>query len=946
MNKKGANNFIILRGYRDYNLYTNDIQQENKKSCRLFLIANLITQAAVMISRLALLKDIYLIIFSIVGTVYSLILLFTFPKIINRVASKWIIPLFYLIQIPTFIISILNGSVFIRGSYAFSFYILSFILPLFIFDIPLRVIIIQTIYCIIFLIVDYFYKPLEIFAVDAVHLLVTYSAIVSAILLILSIRFTNLENYISAREKSEHQEVTGLKNRYALKKIYRSFFNKEIIVSMVDIDDFKFFNDMYGHQTGDIVLKSLGKILLNNFGVDACFSYGGDEFLIVWEDNDKAKFNNLMLKVKEELKDLEVSNTILLHPTISVGFVYGKPQSKQEFQNMVNCADFTLYNAKDQGKDIICDRSYELKDDYSSFINGKREIKSSPNLDNLTKLITFQSYLLNGQHYIQELKKKKNVLVCHINILNFNIYNCTNDYQIGDSLLIKTAELLKKSFPSGLITRISADHFSLVCEENNFETIFKEIEIEFSSYVNNQAIRIIAGCILLSGNIDLRQADDLAKIACDNVKKHPEHSYLFYDEALSKKKENDQWIISSFHNALINHDIVVYYQPIIQTLSSSISSLEALARWKQPTKGLVPPLDFIPVLENNRLIYKLDLYVLEEVCKQDRILMDANKYVLPVSINLSRYDFEKPDLVDNIVRIVDKYKIPHELIILEITESAFLAEKDRLKNALLKLKEQAFKIWMDDFGSEYSSLNLLKEFFFDAIKLDMKFLPSEKEKEKGRIIINSIIEMAQKLSIQTLTEGVEKEDDYLFLKDIGCEYIQGYLVSKPLEINKLNTFLESKKSSIPSSKEEIEYYQKLVDMSFSNIELNGKKIDLSKEFDEVSIAICEFKDEKLRILKTDSRFRKLINIHEKDEMIDNNVFSSYWERIDKKFIKAFDDSKTNDCWVKKEIINDKKEEKRYIYLHPISQNPTTHAESYIVLVEILPKEKDKQLPSD
>ncbi len=946
MKKKGFNNIIILRGYRDYNLYKSDIQQENKKSCRLFLIANFITQAAVMISRLALLKDIYLLIFSTFGTVYSLLLLFIFPKVIKRVPSKWIIPLLYLIQIPTFIISILNGSVFIRGSYAFSFYILSFILPLFIFDIPLRVIIIQTIYCLIFLIVDYFYKSLEIFAVDAVHLLVTYSAIISAILLILSLRFTNLENYISVREKSEHHEVTGLKNRYALKKSYKSFFNKEIIVSMVDIDDFKFFNDMYGHQTGDIVLKSLGKILINNFGVDACFSYGGDEFLIVWEDNDKAKFNNLMLKVKEELKDLEVSDIILLHPTISVGFVYGKPLTKQEFQNMINCADFTLYNAKDQGKDIICDRSYELKDDYSTFINEKREVKSSPNIDSVTKLITFQSYLLNGQHYIQELKEKKNILVCHINILNFSIYNCTNDYQIGDSLLIKTAELLKKSFPSGLITRISADHFSLVCEENNFETIFKEIEKELSSYVNNQAIRIVAGCVLLNGNMDLRQADDLAKIACDNVKKHPEHSYLFYDEVLSKKKEKDQWIISSFSNALINHDIVIFYQPIIQTLSSSISSLEALARWKHPSKGLIPPLDFIPVLENNRLIYKLDLYVLEEVCKQDRILMDENKYVLPVSINLSKYDFERPDLVDEIVRIVNEYKLPHELIILEITESAFLAEKENLKDSVLKLKEQSFKIWMDDFGSEYSSLNLLKEFFFDAIKLDMKFLPSEKEKEKGRIIIDSIIEMAQKLSIQTLAEGVEKEDDYQFLKDIGCEYVQGYLVSKPLAINELNTFLVSKKDSIPSSKEEIEYYQQLVDMSVSNIELNGKKIDLSKEFDEVGIAICEFKDDKLRVLKTDSRFREFINVHELKEMIDKNVFASYWERIDENFTKAFDDSKTNDCWIKKEITNDQKEEKRYIYLHPISQNPKTNAESYLVLVEKLSKEKDKQLPCE
>lgn len=943
MKHKGFNDIIILRGHRDYNLYKSDIQHENKKSCRLFLIANFITQAAVLLSRLALLKDVYLLTFSLIGTIYSLLLLFLFPKILNKVQRKWIIPLLYLIQIPTFVISILNGTVFIRGSYAFSFYILLFILPLFIFDIPSRVITIQTVYCLIFLVVDYFFKTIDIFAIDAVHLLVTYSAIVSAILLILSLRFTNLENYISAREKSEHHEVTGLKNRYALKKSYKAFLNKDIIVSMVDIDDFKFFNDMYGHQTGDIVLKELGKILIDNFGSDACFNYGGDEFLIVWEKGDKVKFNMLMSKVKNILKSIKVSESLLLHPTISVGFVYGKAFTKQQFQEMINSADFTLYNAKDQGKDIICDRSYEFNTNKTLFTREKREIKPSANLDGLTKLLTFQSYLQNGQRYLQELKEKKNTLVCHLNILNFNIYNSAYNYQEGDNLLVKTTELLKKYFPQALITRISADHFSLICNEEDFLSSFGKIESEFHSYVTSPAIRIIAGCVLLKDDMDIRQADDLAKIACDSIKKHPENSYNFYDEAMSKKKENTQWILSSFSNALENHEIIVYYQPIIQTLSSSISSLEALARWKHPVKGLIPPIDFISVLEESRLIYQLDLYILEEVCKQDRQLINEGKYILPISVNLSRYDFENHDLVEKIINIVDKYNIPHDLIILEITENAFLLEKGFLKEAVRKLKEASFKIWMDDFGSEYSSLNLLKEFPFDAIKLDMNFLPSESEKNKGRTIIDSIIEMAQKLSIRTLTEGVEKEDDYLFLKDIGCEFVQGYLVSKPLPINDLGSFLESKKNSIPSSQEEIKYYQQLVDMSFNNIELDGKRINLSKEFDKVGVGVAEFKDGKIRVLKTDALFRQFLDIFGQIDTISSDPFTSFWQKLNDDSAGDFTKSFTKHCWIKRELLQPNKKEKLYLYLHPISQNPTTHAESFLILVEIPPSKKDKQL---
>lgn len=528
---KNLERLVLKRGKKDYLLYKNDIQQENRKSCILYLIASLIAQAAVMFSRLALNWDVYLFAFSLSGTVYSLLLLLFFPKLIKKVNSSWVLPLLYLIQIPTFVIAILNGCLYIGDSYAFSFYIISFMLPLFVFDIPLRVMAVQTVYCICFLVTDYFCKSFDVFAVDAVHLSVTYVATISAILLILSLRYTSLENYVSAREKSEHHEVTGLKNKYALKKDRVNYFGKDIIVCMIDIDDFKFFNDMYGHQIGDAVLKELGGILKRNFGDSASYSFGGDEFLIVYQGKDEEGFKSLLEQTKRDLKNLEISGTFLLHPTLSAGFVYGKATTKQEFQEMINTADFTLYDAKGQGKDIIFGKPCLSNEAILSHSNEKKEIRPASSLDALTKLMTFQTYLQSGQRYLDELKEKKHVLVCYIDVLNFKAYNSAIDCSSGDHLLIKVAELLKSHFPLSLIARISADHFAMICNENEFAPSFEEVEKDFAAYVGNSSIKLIAGCALVQENMNLQQTHALAESVCASLKLDSSKTYRFYSEA-------------------------------------------------------------------------------------------------------------------------------------------------------------------------------------------------------------------------------------------------------------------------------------------------------------------------------------------------------------------------------------------------------------------------------
>ena len=206
--------------------------------------------------------------------------------------------------------------------------------------------------------------------------------------------------------------------------------------------------------------------------------------------------------------------------------------------------------------------------------------------------------------------------------------------------------------------------------------------------------------------------------------------------------------------------------------------MEALTRWIDPTYGFLPPNDFISVLENNNLLYKVDIYVMNKVCKKLREELDLGHEIVPISINLSRADFVTCHPFNEVEKAINKYNIERKYICIEITETITMSNPEFIKKAINQFREAGYEVWMDDFGSGYSSLNVLKDYPFDEIKIDMAFLKNFNEKAKS--IISSTISMAQKLNIRTLTEGVETKEHYDFLKSVGCERIQCYYFSKPL----------------------------------------------------------------------------------------------------------------------------------------------------------------------
>ena len=244
-----------------------------------------------------------------------------------------------------------------------------------------------------------------------------------------------------------------------------------------------------------------------------------------------------------------------------------------------------------------------------------------------------------------------------------------------------------------------------------------------------------------------------------------------------KDKELESYIENHIEEAIEKEWIQVYLQTNIRGLSKRVCGAEALSRWIDPVYGMISPGEFIPVLEKKRKIHLLDRYVMETICGELGERRRRGQFIVPISMNFSRLDFDVPKLLQGMEEIMERNSLPRNYVHIEITESAVMENEAYMKDTVRELHTLGYKVWMDDFGSGYSSLNLLKEFEFDTFKIDMRFL-SDMGK-KSLIIISSILYMAKEIGIHTVAEGVETEEQYRFLKVAGCERMQGYYFARP-----------------------------------------------------------------------------------------------------------------------------------------------------------------------
>ena len=281
---------------------------------------------------------------------------------------------------------------------------------------------------------------------------------------------------------------------------------------------------------------------------------------------------------------------------------------------------------------------------------------------------------------------------------------------------------------------------------------------------------------------DIEQLYNNALLACDMLGEEAENQIAFFDVEMNKQRLWERKVEDDMDAALANREFQVYLQPKISTAEENLAGAEALVRWIHPQDGFIPPNKFIPIFERNGFILKLDDYMLEEIARQQAEWIRQGRRVVPISVNISRAHFAKEDLAEHICSIVDKYRVPHEVIELELTESAFFDDKKVLLQTVKKLRDAGFIVSMDDFGAGYSSLNSLKELQLDVLKLDADFFRGVDVQERGLLIVSEVIDLAKKLNMKIVAEGIENREQVDFLTEQECDLIQGYFFAKPMPV--------------------------------------------------------------------------------------------------------------------------------------------------------------------
>ena len=507
---------------------------------------------------------------------------------------------------------------------------------------------------------------------------------------------------------------------------------------------------------------------------------------------------------------------------------------------------FVLENEKEEYRDELESRLQEniLKGNYYDLLTG-----------------------LPGMSYFFELIERKRAEAArngarhaflYLNLSGMKFYNKSRGFSEGDRLLRCLAQLLTNAFGAENCSRFGQDHFVVFAEEAGLEDTLHGLFRRWEELNGHDCPAILTGVYPDDReDVDVSQACDYAKLACD-VRRNSYVSIIqYFDMDMLLRGERQQYILSHLDQALAEKWVQVYYQPIVRTSNGRVCDEEALARWIDPERGFLSPADFIPILEEGKLIYKLDLYMVDEVLEKLRRTRERGLFLVPQSINLSRSDFDSCDIVEEIRRRVDGAGFERRLLTIEITESLVGSDFSFIKSQAERFRALGFPVWMDDFGSGYSSLDVLQSMQVDLIKFDMRFMQQFDHGDKSKIILTELMKMAVGLGIDTICEGVEREDQVEFLREIGCSKLQGYYYTRPTPLKEIFLRYEKGIQIGFENPEESGYYDALGRINLYDLASIAKeeKDQFQHFFSTLPMAIIEVRGNESRFTRTNPAYR-------------------------------------------------------------------------------------------
>ena len=513
---------------------------------------------------------------------------------------------------------------------------------------------------------------------------------------------------------------------------------------------------------------------------DTLIRYEDDLFAIQFEDMSVEDFEGCLRDIQTRVGSMRMADVPSFVFAASVGAV----DDQGVFGELMALAHRMLDHAAAAPDRLAVKGSTYRRADMPTPLPGMPE-GMTPHAaamhDELTGLLSPNAFWKQVQQLIDSQDAAwQGMSVVQFDIVDFKAFNRSVGFLDGDALLCHVGASIARVFEGDPTSRLMADRFAVVTAARDVEERAQRLHDQMLGYRDGEPVELKAGIFVLDGTVsDAAVACDRAKLACDSIKGFYDRTCRRYDAELDAEITMGQYVVGNIDRAIAEGHIKIFYQPIVRASTGHVCDFEALVRWDDPERGLLSPAVFISTLERAHLIHKLDCAVIRQVCRRIALHRNMGLPTVPVSVNLSRLDFQLCDIFRVVDDAVRESGIPRSMLHLEVTESALDKDEAFLKDQLRRLRDAGFEVWMDDFGSGYSSLNLLKDFGFDTLKIDMRFLEGIEYNHKAREIVVSVVDMAKRLGIHTLVEGVETEGQQQFLRRIGCEMLQGYYFDRP-----------------------------------------------------------------------------------------------------------------------------------------------------------------------
>lgn len=695
----------------------------------------------------------------------------------------------HLVQTVVYIIAVLLGTIWDRDHQGTTILLFMLAFPAFLMDHPNRTMGILAFWAAVFSVLSWQVKASPIRDYDLIHAVEFFLAGSGVTYVVLRIRLRSLMRLDQLQYHMDHDRDTECLNRYAFEDKINEHTGEPVTVIMTSLDQIRLYGDFYGEAIANDITRFFIRTMSKHYGTDRTFRYGEDDVLCIVPGTDREECDRIAAECRKETHAY-TREGYRIAVTFSQGRVEGNPDTAEELQSMVHLAHIYSHRAGEQGRDRDWCGTWseealaEAAADANVSTHHVKAFEQNP----LSGLPTMTYFCMRVDELLANLVDLDAIpVVGYFKLTMLKEYNDEYGYQAGDKLITDTGKAVQEAFPYRLVGHITAGQFCFFCYlKEGYEGIKALLEIIRKKHpefpINGKA-----GIAEYTGKESATELLDLARTAQRSIMKRPDLIFCQYNLDLDEELRFRQYIENHLDDAIREGWLQVYYQPIVRAETGHICCEEALSRWIDPERGFLMPMRFIPPLEEKGLMYKLNLAVVDQVLRDRRKREEQGIPVVPVSVNLSRNDFLQCDMVEEISRRVEEAGYTPDVLRIEITESAFVANQEILGNEVKRFHEKGFKVWMDDFGSEYSTLNLLEELDFNLIKIDMKFMRNMAVGEKNHIIVSNAIRMIRELGSGTLMEGVETEEQEKMLQEMGCGLLQGYLFNKPIPLDQITS---------------------------------------------------------------------------------------------------------------------------------------------------------------